>query len=287
MAKAKSSTTKDKTKRPAAAKATKAAKTTVSAPAEETKVTRVSVVPERNTSALGKRLSEELVIGSLFAEMAGTFALTGVILVVLSLSGSGNPLMIALTIAGLYLSFARLSGAQLNPAITAAVLALGKMSWLRASGYVLAQIIGAIGAFVVVNQFISTYPAVSELTSQTPTMYKVTINAADTWRPFFAEMVGALIVGFAVAAVVLNRKNETEAGLAVGLAFLGGLTFALIGSAAILNPAVALGASAYHLDNLWTLFQYAGGPIVGVVVGAVLYKFLKWDLVGDKKAVEE
>lgn len=273
MAKAKSSTSKDKSKRPAA-------KAAASTAAVETKVTRVSVASSKSSTAR-KRISQELVIGSLFAELLGTFALTSFILAISSLSGGGNPLMIGLTIAGLYLVFARLSGGQLNPAITLGLMALKKISLLKGAGYIVAQFAGAAGGFVVVNQFVQAYPS-NETTGQVLTLFQATLADADHWRPFFAEALGALFIGFALAAIVLNRKNETEGSLAIGLAFLGGLTVALLGSAGILNPAVALSLGAYQIDNFWTILQYALGPVAGVVVGALAYKLLKWDITGGK-----
>jgi glycerol uptake facilitator-like aquaporin len=148
----------------------------------------------------------------------------------------------------------------------------------------LAQFAGAAGGYVVVNQFVQAYPT-NEMTAQGLTLFQATLIDTDHWRPFFAEALGALFVGFALAAVVLNRKSGTEASLTIGLAFLGGLTVALLGSAGVLNPAVALSMGTYQLDNFWTITQYALGPVAGVVIGALAYKLLKWDVTGGK--VEE
>jgi glycerol uptake facilitator-like aquaporin len=81
----------------------------------------------------------------------------------------------------------------------------------------------------------------------------------------------------------MGRKNSHESGCIVVGDLLVMLIIASLGSPAVLNPAVAIGLSAYHMGNFWTITAFAIAPIVGGVAGAWLYKLLQWDVTGEKE----
>jgi glycerol uptake facilitator-like aquaporin len=259
MAKAKT-TTKDKTK-------TAAEKTTVAAATRTT------------SSTLKSRFGGELVLGALCAELVGTFVLTLGLL-----NSGGNVIIAALTVMVLVMALSRLSGGHINPAVTVAMWATKQISAVKAGGYIIAQILGAMLALVVVTQFVHATPT-DATTGQAAAVF-ASPAVVGQWRPFFAEALGGLIFGLGVSAAVVGRKNSHESGFIIGGALLLGLIAASMGSSAILNPAVAVGLSAYHMDNLWSLFAFAVGPVVGVVAGAWLYKLLQWDVTGSKSITE-
>ena len=265
MAKAKSSTTKDKTKRPAAAKSS-----------DTPTVTRVSVSSAKSTR---RSVGGELVLGALVAELFGTFVLTAALL-----NSAGNVIIAGVVVMVLVMALSRLSGGHLNPAVTIAMWATKQISAIKAAGYVVAQVLGAMLALVIVTQFVNATPT-DDLTGQAAAVFAVPEMVGD-WRPVFGEMLGALVFGVAVAAAVMGRKNSHETGFIVGGGLLLGLIEASLGSVAIVNPAVALGLSAYHMDNWWTVFAFAAAPVIGVVAGAWLYKLLQWDVTGSKELAE-
>ena len=270
MAKAKSSTSKDKTKRPAAAKAAKPAPS-------ETKVTRVSVA---STKTARSRLSSELVLGALVAELAGTFVLTAALL-----NSGGNLIIAAVVVMVVVMAFSRLSGGHINPAITIGMWATKQISAVKAGGYVVAQILGAMLALVVVTQFVNATPPDPTTGQQVANVFTVP-ELTGQWRPVFAEALGGLVFGLAAAAAVMGRKNSHESGFIIGGGLLLGLILASLGSAAIVNPAVAIGLSAYDMANLWSVLAFAIAPVAGVIAGAWLYKFLQWDVTGSKELSE-
>lgn len=272
MAKAKTSTTKDKTKRPAAAKATKTAVVEAAVKPVEVKATRISATKKLSASAV----SGELVLGSLVAELLGTFVLTAALL-----NSGGNVIIAGLTVMVLVMAFSRLSGGHLNPAVTIAMWATKQISAIKAAGYVVAQVVGAMLALVIVTQFVNAAP-IDTLTGQTAGVFAIP-EMTETWRPVLGEALGALVFGLAVAAAVMGRKNSHESGFIVGGGLLIGLIIASLGSPSVLNPAVAVGLSAYHMQNLWTVFAFAIAPVAGVVAGAWLYKLLQWDVTGQKE----
>ena len=283
MPKTKSST-KAKAAKPAArSSATKAAPV-------RTTVTRTTVTnPGKN--AFSRRLTGELSLGALFAELIGTFVLT-----VLLLNTSGNAIIAGVTVLVFTIILGRLSGGHLNPAITIGLLATRQITWVRAAGYIVAQLLGAMLALVVVSLFINSTPDVQIMNPYTseptiaekPTLFKVDGLNGD-WRPFFAEALGALVLGLGVAAARFTRREGMEAGFAIGGALMLGLLVATYqGTTAVLNPAVALGLDAYKMDNFgWALGVYAIAPIVGVAAGAWLFRLLQLDNQSAKKEEAE
>ena len=217
----------------------------------------------------------DLVLGALLAELAGGFILTTCLL-----NSGGNAFIAALTVMILVMALSRLSGAHFNPAVTMAMWATRQLSSLKAAGYIVAQLLGAMLALIVVTQFVANTPVTD---GAEPLRVLAIPNLEEQWRPFLGEALGAVIFGFGVAAAVLGRKTGVEAGFVVGGSLLLGLIVATLGSPAILNPAVALGMSAFHPNNLWTILTFGIAPVIGTIAGAWLYKLLQWDVTGKKE----
>jgi aquaporin Z len=282
--------TKSSTKAKTAKTATKPA--AAKAQSVRTTVTRTSAASSRNYKDIfSRRLSGELSLGALFAELVGTFVLT-----VLLLNTSGNAIIAGVTVLVFTIVLGRLSGGHFNPAITVGLLATRQISWIRATGYIVAQLLGAMLALVVVSLFINTTPNLEVLSPYTnemvaadkATLFKVEGLNGD-WRPFFAEALGALVLGLGVAAARFTRREGLEAGYVVGGALMLGLLIATYqGTTAILNPAVALGLDAYKMDNFgWAFAVYAIAPLVGVAAGAWLFRLLQLDSQSSQKETEK
>lgn len=293
MPKTKSSTKAKSTAKSSAKPAGKTTTKAAAAPAVKTTVTRTSVAAKSRSNykdILSSRLSGDLSLGALFAELVGTFVLT-----VLLLNTSGNAIIAGLTVVIFTIILGRLSGGHLNPAITLALLATRQITVIRSVAYIVAQLLGAMLAIVVVSQFLATQPTVmtpSQFTGEMveapkQELFKVAELQGD-WRPFLAEALGAFILGLGVAAAKFTRREGLEAGFAVGGALMLGLLVATYqGTIAILNPAVALGLNAYQ-DNVWTsLAVYAIGPVVGAIAGAWLFRLLQWDTEGTSPTAKE
>jgi glycerol uptake facilitator-like aquaporin len=293
MPKTKSSTKAKSTTKSSAKPAGKTTTKAAAAPAVRTTVTRTSAAKARSSykDILSRRLSGDLSLGALFAEMVGTFVLT-----VLLLNTSGNAIIAGVTVLVFTIILGRLSGGHLNPAITLAMLATRQISAMRSVAYIVAQLLGAMLAIVVVGQFLATTPDTmvqSQFTgemvpAQKQEMFKVAGLDGD-WRPFLAEALGALVLGLGVAAAKFTRREGLEAGYVVGGALMLGLLVATYqGTTAILNPAVALGLDAYKPDNLWpALAVYALAPAVGAIAGAWLFRLLQWDTEGTSPTSKE
>lgn len=190
----------------------------------------------------------------LIAESVGTFALA---LAVVS-SVAGMPVIPTPVLAGLVLglfaySVGKVSGCHINPAVTLGLWSIDKVSTQEALRYIVAQLLGAVAAVLVLS-------VLFDMGSLSLTF------AEESGRVFLAECVGAILFTFGVASVVAGRVNDAMSGVVVGGSLLLGIIVAAqLGSAGILNPAVALALGSLSLS-------YVGGSVVGAVLGVHLYK---------------
>ena len=202
-------------------------------------------------------------------QSAGVFvaeALGTTILAMLILSmGLGDPFQIGLVMAVLVFTIGCVSGAHLNPAVTIAMAVARKIKPAMAVIYLAAQAVGAVLALGLYQYL-------------TDSEYVAAPAIESSAQLFTAEAVGAAILMMGVVlAVKCSDKMMQVAPFIVGLSFMVGIQVAAIGGGGFINPAVA-----HSLGQLsWTT---AIAPIVGAVVGMVVYKWLMQNgCMGKKK----
>ena len=182
------------------------------------------------------------------AEVLGTFALT--LSVSLSIHNPAFPVpapaMAALTLMVLVYLLGPISGCLLNPAVTIGVWSIRRLRAWTAITFVAAQFAGAGLALAAANLLFaaSTPPAK---------------DAAFTTG--VAELMGAALLTFTVAAVFLGRIPDVLLGVVIGAALLVSSAWAAHGSNGVLNPAVAFGIGSLSPSYAW-------GPLAGALVGA-------------------
>ena len=187
-------------------------------------------------------------------EAIGTFVL---VMVVLNVSRYGLPFFTAIaagvTIATFYSIGVKISGGHFNPAVTLGFFSLRQISFVRTVAYLVAQALGALGAWQLYEYFTQR-----------------TLKNATTpwdWRVAIAEAVGMIIFTIGFAAVIKQKLTGWQAAASIGTAFFLGLIVAGLASNGILNPAVAFGVRSFDLN-------YLLGPVVGALVGMNLYWFV-------------
>lgn len=219
---------------------------------------------------------------ALGAELVGTFLFAGVVI-----AGQGQPIFVLFGLAGIVLMLGAISGAHVNPAITIGALVTRRIGWLRAVGYIVAQLIGAALAYIVLMGFIGGADAVSAEAQaygqSAPALYAaidITKLAGKEWFVFFAELTGAAILGLAYAHASREAKDSVARAFTVGLGVFIGLMIAIsaasyVGASAIVNPAVAIALQAYSWESIWPFAAYALAPAIGGVIGFVVYDLLR------------
>jgi MIP family channel proteins len=214
---------------------------------------------------------------ALVAEAVGTFLFFFVgagAVILTTAAGSAGPDLVGVALAhGLVLAvlvsgLGAVSGGHFNPAVTLGVWIAGRIGAPRAVGYVVAQLIGALGAGLVLRMLFTP-------DAWQPTHLGTPVLGADV-TPFAGIVIEAIltvVLLLAVFGTAVDARAPRLGGMAIGLAvgadvlFGGPLTGGSMNPARWFGPAVAAG----FFDN-W--YVYWIGPLLGAAIAAVLYRYV-------------
>ena len=256
-------------------------KTSTSSAATKTTVKTVPATAKRQS--LGQHIESSLLSGNLWralgAEFLGTFLLAAVII-----AGQGQPIFVLFGLVGIVLLVGSISGAHVNPAVTIGAWATRRIGWLRAVGYIFVQFLGAAVAYFVLSAFLggATQPSAEQQAfgQSAAALFQaadITALTGKEWFIFFAELLGAAILGFAYASTTRAKDTLSSAfaiGLGIFIALMVGITVTgYVSASSILNPAIALSLQAY--SGLWAYIIYGLGAAVGGVIGFILHDLLR------------
>lgn len=210
------------------------------------------------------------------AELVGTFVfLTFGYASVAAFSAAGVPGLLVVPWAfplGLLVAifaFGRLSGAHYNPAVTVAMVLDGRTSTTDAAAYIVAQVLGAIGAGAVILVTASQADVAAGIT-----------RPGGAVSDVGAVILEGLFTAAFVATILASTKRAASlAPIVIPLALVA-VHFATASlTGASVNPARSIGSALVggDLDGLWI---YLVGPIVGSVVG-----WAAWRLIDDRGEV--
>lgn len=217
------------------------------------------------------------IYGALLGEIIGTMFLS-----MLLLTLGVQPLYIVFGAIGITMAIVGLSGAHLNPLITAGMMATRRVSAIRGILYILAQVLGAWFGLLIINAFRLGSGTDAEL----PQMAKLTGNGF--WAAALVELVGAVIIGFFFARAWKYRKNVINFGMILTSGVTLAIIFGVVVSQSyfqttnsfVFDPAIALmyqilPSSADSFGQLMgdlslALLAYAVFPMIGGIVGFFL-----------------
>lgn len=195
----------------------------------------------------------------------------------LGLGYLGVSLAFGLTVVTMAYAIGHISGCHLNPAVSIGLVAGGRFKAAELPHYIIAQVIGAILAALLIRTIASGMEGYAG---------GLASNGFAEHSPHGYTMMAALVTEIAMTAMFLFIiMGSTDARAPAGLAPLAiGFTLALIHMISIpvtntsVNPARSTGPALIEggiaLDQLW-LFWLA--PIIGAVIGAVVYNFVSKD----------
>ncbi|MEQ1859042.1 MAG: MIP/aquaporin family protein [Chthoniobacteraceae bacterium] len=179
------------------------------------------------------------------------------------------------------------SGAHLNPAVTVAMAAAGKLEIAKVAGYIAAQMIGAIVGSTLAFLFYREHFKATDDADAKLACFATAPNIRNPAQSFFCEVVGTfclILPIFLMTNVNVTFPGATqsaEIGMgSLGLLPVGLLVFAIglcLGGTTgyAINPARDLGPRIAHAllpvpgkrDSDW---GYAWVPVLGPIAGALL-----------------
>ncbi|MCS5591277.1 MAG: MIP family channel protein [Gammaproteobacteria bacterium] len=210
----------------------------------------------------------------LTAEFIGTFILVfagaGAVMVndiTGALGHAGVALTFGFVIVALIYSFAHVSGAHFNPAVTIAFYAMGEFDRQRVLPYISAQILGGIAAsmtlFYLLQEDFNHLSEVSYLGA--------TLPHGSVTQSFGFEFLLAFILMLVISASAVHGKATKDfAGIAIGFTvgleamFAGPITGASMNPARSIGPAIVSG----HYEYLWL---YIVATILGALLAALVF----------------
>jgi MIP family channel proteins len=210
--------------------------------------------------------------GRYAAEFIGTFALVfagpGAAVIDAYTHGGVTPVGVGLTfglIVGVMIySIGHISGAHINPAVTLAFTVTRHFPLRDVPGYLLAQLGGAATASLLTK---ALYGNTAHLGA--------TLPSHGAGQALVLEMALTFFLMFVIMAVATDVRAVGEAAaLAIGGYVALAATFAGPIAGASMNPARSLGPAL--ISNDWSAWWvYWVGPIVGALLGALAYQFVR------------
>jgi MIP family channel proteins len=168
--------------------------------------------------------------------------------------------------------FGGISGAHVNPAVTAGMLVTGRIHPLLAVGYVIAQLLGAAAAATVCTMIFPP-DAVSSSNLGVP----LPMSPLPNWRVDERIILGAefimtfLLVTAVFGTAVDERGSQVKiGGFAIGLTIAFDILAGGTITGASMNPARSFGPAlvGWHWEYHWC---YWAAPIAGGIVAALVY----------------
>ncbi len=175
-----------------------------------------------------------------------------------------------------------ITGAHINPAVTLAAVVRRGMSWGKAIGYWIAQVLGAfVGAAIVYLVYLGDFMK-SGFTNVFYTGPGINYGGI-LWQNFLVEVIGTFALVLFIYAIVDSAKNLGPGAnlwpLVVGLAVfaiglsLGGPTGYAINPARDFGPRIfsLLVGDTKGFTGLYWIVVPIIGPLIGGVLGAFFY----------------
>jgi aquaporin Z len=204
------------------------------------------------------------------AELLGTFLFFAIGLTsvqAVGALGAAAPLLVVVPLAfGLGLlaavfAFGHISGGHFNPAVTIAMVIDGRTTTTDAVGYIVAQVIGAIGAAALIVVLWSQDAVAGTITAP-----------GSGFTDLQAVVLETVLTAIFLLVILSSTKYAaTHAALAIPLTLVAIHLAAVPFTGASVNPARSIGPALLggDLSKLWI---YLVAPIVGAIIAALVFR---------------
>ena len=206
-------------------------------------------------------------------QLLSEFVATGLLIAVVIGSGimgerlaGGNDAITLLantlaTVGGLYILievFGPVSGAHMNPAVSAVMAARGELPWSRLPGYIIVQLAGAACGAWLAN-------AMFDLS---------VLQFSDKPRHGFGQLLGEVVATAGLLLVILRAPSPRIAAM---VATYIGAAYWFTSSTSFANPAAAFGrmfSDSFAGISPADVPGFIGAESIGAIVGVGLHKLL-------------
>ena len=235
--------------------------------------------PEENILTIFK---SPRIWGALAGELIGTMFITILLLTL----GIYQPLYVFFGVIGVTLAVFSLSGAHLNPALTAGMMATRRVSAIRGILYMVTQVVGAWLGLIIVNAFRMAGETKVDLPALTA------VETSNLWKLFAVEFLGVFTLAFFFnrAQEYKSRRNAFTYAAIIGGGMVLAVLFAIVMSSNffkisnnfILNPAVAIMYQIFptSAENFGTLISKVGLEILVFILAPIVASVLAF-FIGD------
>ena len=220
----------------------------------------------------------------LAAELFGTFWLVfggcGVAVLAaafpdLGIGFAGVALAFGLTVLTMAFAVGGISGGHFNPAVSLGVAAAGRLPWKDLIPYWVAQVVGAIAAAAVLYAIASGKPGFEAGGFATNGYGALSPGGYNLEAALLIEIV--LTAGF-IIVILGSTCSLVPAGFApipIGLALTLIHLISIPVTNTSVNPARSTGVALFATtDALGQLWLFWAAPLVGAVIGALIWRFL-------------
>ena len=224
--------------------------------------------------------------GALLGEVVGTALLTTLFFSLMFI-GIANISTFVFALVAILVAVYAFSGACLNPLVTAGMMATRRMSVIRGTMYIIAEILGAWIVWLVLNSF-----QLAGGETATELIPLATAGEGQFWVFAMIELLGAIIIAFTFARALKYKRSvftfsATVAGGIVLAFFLGyvisGAFLGLQNNFAF-NPAIALMSQIFPTAGesfgeilggvCEALAVFALFPVIGGICGFYISDFI-------------
>ncbi len=180
-------------------------------------------------------------------------------------TGVGIGMSFGLIVMAMIFALGHISGCHINPAVTIAFRAIGRISTRRAALFIVAQLVGAVLAGLAI---IAIVGHAGDAGATTPH-----IKGASS--ALWSEIILTFFLVFVIFAVATDERAQ---GAFAAIAIGGYVGFAATGwgpvANASMNPARSFGPAV--AANVWEAhWVYWVGPIAGALLAAAVYELMR------------
>lgn len=193
----------------------------------------------------------------------------------LGIGFAGVALAFGLTVLTMAYAIGHVSGCHLNPAVTCGLVAGGRFPAGKAVVYIVAQVLGAIAGAAVLYAIATGKPGFEVGGFASNGFGDLSPGKYTLMAVLVCEVVMTAFFLFVIMGATDSRAPAGLAPVAIGLCLTLIHLISIPVSNTSVNPArstgVALFADGAYVGQLWVFWL---APIVGGVIGALVYRFV-------------